>query len=182
MTFDVETGARMASVSVERTDRAGRFRVTVDGEAHVLDVAETGEFGLSLLEIVLSSDGRTPEEDTAARSRELQVVPGAARDQLLVTLGGRLAVVTVNGRRRHRTMDGGVHGHGDVSITAPMPGRVVRLLAAPGDEVLARQGIVVVEAMKMENELRAPRAGRVKEIAVSPGTSVEAGRILAVIE
>ena len=63
-----------------------------------------------------------------------------------------------------------------------MPGRVVRVLVAAGDEVAARQGVVVVEAMKMENELRAPRAGRVKEVSVAAGTSVEAGRILAVIE
>ena len=63
-----------------------------------------------------------------------------------------------------------------------MPGRVVRVLVEPGDEVAARQGVVVVEAMKMENELRSPRAGRVKEVSVTAGTSVEAGRILAVIE
>ena len=63
-----------------------------------------------------------------------------------------------------------------------MPGRVVRVLVAPGDTVAARQGVVVVEAMKMENELRSPKAGTVKEVAVTPGTSVEAGRVLVVIE
>ena len=61
---------------------------------------------------------------------------------------------------------------------APMPGRVVRVLVKPGDTVAARQGLVVVEAMKMENELRSPRAGRVKEVAVAEGESVEAGRLL----
>ncbi len=63
-----------------------------------------------------------------------------------------------------------------------MPGRVVRVLVAVGDEVAHRQGLVVVEAMKMENELGAPRAGRVTEIAVAEGVSVEAGRLLSVIE
>ena len=63
-----------------------------------------------------------------------------------------------------------------------MPGRVVRVLVAPGDDVEARQAVVVVEAMKMENELRAPRAGKVREVNVAAGTSVEAGRVLAVIE
>jgi biotin carboxyl carrier protein len=63
-----------------------------------------------------------------------------------------------------------------------MPGRVVRVLVSPGDEVSPSQGVVVVEAMKMENELRAPRGGRVKDVSVSPGTSVEAGRVLVVIE
>ena len=63
-----------------------------------------------------------------------------------------------------------------------MPGRVVRVLVAPGDAVEARQAVVVVEAMKMENELRSPRAGRVKEVAVLAGSSVEAGRVLVVID
>ena len=67
-------------------------------------------------------------------------------------------------------------------IVAPMPGRVVRVLVAPGDTVVARQGVVVVEAMKMENELRSPKAGRVKDVAATPGMSVEAGRVLVVIE
>ncbi len=63
-----------------------------------------------------------------------------------------------------------------------MPGRIVRVLVQPGDRITARQGVIVVEAMKMENELRSPKAGKVKEVTVSPGMSVEAGRILVVIE
>ncbi len=63
-----------------------------------------------------------------------------------------------------------------------MPGRVVRVLVAAGDDVERRQAVVVVEAMKMENELRSPKAGRVKDVAVTAGTSVEAGRVLVVIE
>jgi len=67
-------------------------------------------------------------------------------------------------------------------VTAPMPGRVVRILVSPGETVAARQGVVVVEAMKMENELRSPKAGTVREVSVTTGTSVEAGRVLVVIE
>jgi biotin carboxyl carrier protein len=63
-----------------------------------------------------------------------------------------------------------------------MPGRVVRVLVEPGDEVAVRQGVVVVEAMKMENELRSPKAGRVKDVSVKAGDSVEAGRVLLVVE
>ena len=182
MTFEVETAGRVVSVSVERADSPGLFRITVDGRLHVIDAARTDGLSLSLLETVLSGDGDRPQKETVARSCELQVVPGAAHDELLVTLGGRLAVVSVDGRRGHRGADGAAHGHGEIAIAAPMPGRVVRLLVAAGDQVAARQGIVVVEAMKMENELRAPRAGRVKEITVGPGTPVDAGRVLAVIE
>jgi pyruvate carboxylase subunit B len=62
-----------------------------------------------------------------------------------------------------------------------MPGRVVRVLAAVGDRVAARQGLVVVEAMKMENELRSSRDGVVTEIRVAPGTAVDAGTVLVVV-
>ena len=63
-----------------------------------------------------------------------------------------------------------------------MPGKIVRVLVKAGDEVAARQGLVVVEAMKMESEIASPKAGRIKEIAVEAGITVEAGRLLAVVE
>ena len=63
-----------------------------------------------------------------------------------------------------------------------MPGKVLRVLVKPGDEVQLRQPLVVVEAMKMENELTSPKAGRVKDVAVKEGVSVEAGRLLVVVE
>ena len=62
-----------------------------------------------------------------------------------------------------------------------MPGRIVRLLSQPGADVVAGQGLVVIEAMKMENELRAPRAGRLLELLVREGQAVEAGALLAVV-
>ncbi|MFI5077517.1 MAG: biotin/lipoyl-containing protein, partial [Vicinamibacteria bacterium] len=72
-------------------------------------------------------------------------------------------------------------GNGDQRIVAPMPGKVVKVLVAVGDSVEARQGVVVVEAMKMENELTVSRAGIVAKIEVTEGTSVEAGRLLIVV-
>jgi biotin carboxyl carrier protein len=63
-----------------------------------------------------------------------------------------------------------------------MPGRVVRVLVAEGDEVEAMQGVVVIEAMKMQNELKAPRAGRISKVAVTADTTVEAGQVLIVVE
>jgi biotin carboxyl carrier protein len=63
-----------------------------------------------------------------------------------------------------------------------MPGRIVRVLVKPGDEVGARQGLVVVEAMKMENELVATRAGRVRDVGVTEGQSVQAGQLLVIVE
>jgi len=100
-------------------------------------------------------------------------------------------VVTVNGfryeievrdpRRWSRQSRGGAHA-GAQSIKAPMPGKVVRVLVAVGDTVEIGQGIVVVEAMKMQNELKAPRAGTVIGVAAKLGATVTAGEVLATIE
>jgi multidrug efflux pump subunit AcrA (membrane-fusion protein) len=171
MTFDIEINGRARTVSVERAV-AGCYRVIVDGHAHVVDAARIGSFGLSLL---MGGDGGV--------SREVHVSPGSAPGEMLVRLEGLSVTALVDGRRTGRaSADGGTHARGEQAVVAPMPGRVVRLLVARGDDVTARQSVVVVEAMKMENELRSPKAGRVKEVAVTAGASVEAGRVLLVIE
>jgi acetyl/propionyl-CoA carboxylase alpha subunit len=71
---------------------------------------------------------------------------------------------------------------GPAPVLAPMPGLIVRVNVAPGDEVEAGQGVIVMEAMKMENELRATSAGKVKSVEVSPGTAVEKGTLLVALE
>jgi multidrug efflux pump subunit AcrA (membrane-fusion protein) len=178
MTFEVEVGGRTFSIAVERADRAGRFRMTLDGVPRLIDASRTGQFGLSLGTVPFSEGDRGTVPLTVTVPF---LVPGNGPGELLVVLSGRTIGATVNGRRSAHAV-GARHGDGQVTIVAPMPGRVVRVLAAAGDAVEARQPVIVVEAMKMENELRAPRAGRIREIVVAPGTSVEAGRILAVIE
>ena len=172
MTFEVDVNGRTRTVSVERSAGATHLRVTVDGRVHAVDAVRIGEYGLSLL-----LDG------AEAVSREITVTPAGARGALLVGIEGRLAPASVNARRTGRVSGeaGGQRG-GEQVVAAPMPGRVVRVLVAPGDHVAARQGVVVVEAMKMENELRSPKAGRVKDVSVLPGMSVEAGRVLVVVE
>ncbi len=210
MTLEIEIGGRSRSVTVQRTGNASRYRVIVDGRTHVVDARRSGDFGWLLAAATFpakvassfadnpyrhtglaqqSDDGGEPDvrsvavlDTGVAPTYEVFVVPANGAGEWLVTLGGRSTLVAVNGRRTRRATDTARHAHGEQSIVAPMPGRVVRVLVAPGDEVAARQGIVVVEAMKMENELRAPKAGRVKEVSVSAGTSVEAGRVLVIIE
>jgi len=83
---------------------------------------------------------------------------------------------------RHNRQPGAASGNGPQRVTAPMPGKIVRLLVKAGDTVAARQGLVVIEAMKMENELRASRPGRVRDVSVSEGQSVDAGALLLVVE
>jgi biotin carboxyl carrier protein len=171
MTFEIEIGGRRRAVSIESRS-PGHYRIVLDGVAHDVAAERVGALGFSIL---AGGDGR---------SREITVAPAAnAADagELLVGLDGRLVAVSVDGRRRRSGPDGAAGSDGEQAVTAPMPGRVVRVLVAPGDTVAARQGVVVVEAMKMENELRTPRAGVVKDVAVTPGTLVEAGRVLVVV-
>jgi biotin carboxyl carrier protein len=71
---------------------------------------------------------------------------------------------------------------GPRAVKAPMPGRVVRVLVSEGDEVVEQQGVVVIEAMKMQNELKVPKAGRIAKVAVTVDTTVSAGEVLIIVE
>lgn len=168
MKFDVEVAGRTSSVLVERLVETGAFRVVVDGRVHEVEARPT-DLGLSLL---FQAGGRSI--DAAATPHN--------GGEWLVQLP-HVDVPVVVDRQRHarggRRMAGGA---GHQRVTAPMPGRVLRVLVKAGDIVEHRQGLVVVEAMKMENELTAPRAGTVTEVAVTEGISVEAGRLLVVID
>ena len=76
----------------------------------------------------------------------------------------------------------GAGAEGPRPVKAPMPGRVVRVLVEVGDEVAEGQGVVVIEAMKMQNELKSPKAGRVVRVAVAVGDTVGSGDVLVVVE
>ena len=100
---------------------------------------------------------------------------------LVVVLDGYRFELEVRDPRRLRRKGGGRGGEGVQTVMAPMPGKVVRVLGAPGDAVEAGQGLVVVEAMKMQNEMKAPRAGSVLSISAREGATVTAGEALATI-
>jgi biotin carboxyl carrier protein len=89
--------------------------------------------------------------------------------------------VTLNAGRRRREHDESGHGSGPQRLVAPMPGKIVRVGVTPGESVRARQTVVVIEAMKMENELRSGRDGTVDELHAREGALVEAGELLVVI-
>jgi biotin carboxyl carrier protein len=81
-------------------------------------------------------------------------------------------------RGRVRTVD----DHGPKQLAAPMPGKVVRILVSPGSEVEAGAGVMVVEAMKMQNEIKSPKKGTIRKILVREGSAVNAGDVLAIVE
>jgi biotin carboxyl carrier protein len=144
----------------------GRFEVTIDGRGRVVDGQPTGPASFSLL------------IDNA--NTELSVV--ARGDAYAVEIGGRthhLRLLDARALRAHRQTAGGPGGR---ELRAAMPGKVVAVLVEAGAKVERGQGVVVIEAMKMENEIGAQRAGTVVEVRVKPGQAVEAGELLAVIE
>ncbi len=182
MTFEVEINGRFHVVTIEASgpvDETGGCVVTVqqgdpDGDmvgspADVMrvDVRRT-DLGLSL---VYAHDGRSV--DAAITER-----PGG---ETLVQLPHVDIPVLIDGRR-YRRRGAEAEGSGEQRITAPMPGRVLRVLVGVGDAVTAGQAVVVIEAMKMENELKSLRAGRVREVCVTEASSVESGRLLMVVE
>jgi biotin carboxyl carrier protein len=101
---------------------------------------------------------------------------------LVVTIEGYRFEIEVRDPRRWSRKTARAGGGSVQSILSPMPGKVIRVLAAAGDEVVPGQGIVVVEAMKMQNELKSNRAGRVLSVHAREGDTVVAGELLATIE
>jgi biotin carboxyl carrier protein len=99
-----------------------------------------------------------------------------------IQVNGRIFSVEVFDPRELRQRSSTSGSQGRQNIAAPMPGKVVRLLVSAGDLVEARQGLIVVEAMKMQNEMKSPKAGTVVEVKTKEGATVTAGEILVVIE
>jgi biotin carboxyl carrier protein len=170
MLYAVEVNGRVRQVAVRRKD--GALVVEVDGQGWAVDAVPVGGHGLSLL---VSGLGRT-------HSHDVTLAGDAATGHTNVYVGSFVVPVALNGRRRSGRKEDGAHsGSGPQRLLAPMPGKVVRVLVKQGDPVRARQAIAVIEAMKMENELRAGRDGVVVELPVTGGQSVEAGTLIAVV-
>jgi biotin carboxyl carrier protein len=161
------------------TRTGGTFAVAVDGQTRHVDAARIDAHTLSLV-----VDSVCPENSSVRRSgHEVSIVPDRVGGQLAVYVGAVPVAVALNGRRHWGGKDDGrVSGSGPQRLVAPMAGKIVRVLVNAGDIVGSRQPIVVVEAMKMENELRASREGTVAEVHVREGMSVDAGALLIVIQ
>jgi biotin carboxyl carrier protein len=169
--FEIEAGGQPRAVDVAAD--GGTWRVTIGGRAWRASMVRTGDRWSLLL------------ADVDAKRQA-----GRSYDVMFEPAGGGAWQIHVNGqvvqaglRTSARRLRGpGTAAAGDGRVVAPMPGRVVKVLVTVGTVVEARQGVVVVEAMKMENELRAPRAGVVREVRVAEGASVEAQTVLVVID
>ena len=111
------------------------------------------------------------------RSFRVSMLPGGK-----VSVNGRVFQVEIIDQRSLRGRTASGERGGRRSIAAPMPGRVIRVLVEAGQTVEAGQGLIVVEAMKMQNEIKAPRAGVIMQVKTAAGATVAAGDVLLVME
>lgn len=167
-----------------------RYLATLAGAEHELEIDEQapGSYAIKVGDTRLEADVKRIGSNSFSiiignRAFDFDVI--AEGEELVVSSRegqSRLTVIDV-ARRARRSAAGARHaGEGRVQLKAMMPGRVVNVLVNPGDEVADGQGIVVIEAMKMENEVKSPKAGKVTEIKVATGQAVEKGETLAIIE
>lgn len=167
MAFIGSLGGRTYTVEIEEIEKS-LYRVSVDGNEFLVDGKKTGHSSYSLI-----MDQRSFEVDVDSSEDEYRVLVDGRTyhihlvDERRVRLGGAQSGVELQGRQ---------------NVSVPMPGKVIAVLVAEGDRVEKGQGLVIVEAMKMENEVRSPISGEVKQIKVKTGEAVEAGAVLAVVE
>ena len=163
--YSVTVAGQARTVELEPKEN-GTWRVVVDGKERTLEVRPTNG-GLSWLEgttvVQAAIDGALPRPTVTLRR---QIISVEIAD-------GNAGVAVGKGRAQ---------AAGPATVRAPIPGRVARVMVKPGESVVAGKGLVVLEAMKMENEIRAPRDGVVKELGCSEGAAVETGQALVTIE
>lgn len=146
----------------------------------------------SVLKPVIRINGEPVDPETGADILEVEpgvysVILNGCSYEVAVTgseieIGGMRVQFEREDPRKWNPASAARRGEGREAVKAPMPGKVIRLLVAEGDEAAAGQGLVVVEAMKMQNEIKAPRAGRIVSIAVKAHEAVNAGSVLLMLE
>ena len=163
----LEIEGRLREVEIDHAGSNGQWHLRIDGESLVADARLLRPGVLSLLiggeshRVVLNDDFG----DTAVHVG-----------------GGRRISYQIEDPRSLRRRRRAAGADGPVVLKASMPGRVVRVLLEQGDPVATHQAVLVIEAMKMQNELKSPKDGRVAELRVKPGDTVNSGQVLAVID
>jgi biotin carboxyl carrier protein len=163
------------------------FEVEIDGAAKRLEVHRDGELYRFRLDDQDERRARLAEVEPGVYSvlvegRSYEARAEAGDGCAWITIRGQRFRVAVTDPRRWTRRGAGAHGHEREDIVAPMPGKVVRVMVAPGESVEAGRGVVVIEAMKMQNEMKTRRSGRIASVPVREGDTVVAGAILATVE
>jgi biotin carboxyl carrier protein len=167
MKLTAEIAGKRHELSIRRDGQ--RLSAEIDGRRYEMEAREIGGGAYLLL-----VDGRVYECRVDQGPREI----------FNVHVGSHAYSVTLTDPKRLRGAQGaGAHaGVGSAQIVAPMPGKVVRVLVQKGAQVEAGDGLVVVEAMKMQNEMKSPKTGTVKAVRAEAGATVNAGDVLIIVE
>ena len=165
MTYEVMVDGKAHKVELARAD--SRLECKLDGKPVEIDAQMTAHDVLSLL--------------IGGRSYEIKRAIGPSDTQMVVGLTRYETEVRDPRSFRARKAAAG-EASGPRKLVSPMPGKVVRVLVQKGQEVEAGQGLVVVEAMKMQNELKSPKKGVVQQVLAAEGAAVIAGEALAIVE
>lgn len=159
-----------SQVDVEVRQQGSHVSATVDGRQYEIELMRASDQAWLLLDRDRVFDCRIDGE--VASGGKTDVVVGAHRH----------TITLVDPKRLRSAAGADAHGEGAARIVAPMPGKVVRLMVEAGQQVEAGHGVVVVEAMKMQNEMKSPKQGKVITVNVTVGATVNGGDLLAVIE
>jgi biotin carboxyl carrier protein len=165
MIYEVMVGGKSHRLQLEKA--AGAWLCHLDGKVVHIDAVIPRRDVLSLI-----VDGRAYEIKREKTATDLHMWVGSTR----------FAVELRDPRSLRSRQKAAGDEKGPRQILAPMPGRIVRVLVAENSDVEAGQGIVVVEAMKMQNEIKSPKKGIVKKLSAAPGTAVNPGDVLAIVD
>ncbi len=165
MTYEVVVEGKAHRVELARVD--GRLECKLDGKPVTIDAEITANDVLSLI-----IEGKSYEVKRAVGPADTHMVVGLARYE-----------TEVRDPRSFRSRKAAAsEATGPKKLVSPMPGKVVRVLVQKGAEVEAGQGVIVVEAMKMQNEIKSPKKGIVQQVLAAEGAAVNAGEALAIVE
>jgi len=166
MKFEVVINSTQRVVELERD--ANGWRISLDGEVADADAVEISP---NIFSILLNG-----------KSYEIRVTPTPTGSLTLQTGRYEFTAEVTDPRAWRGRRHGALEAEGRQQILAPMPGKIIRVLVQAGEKVEAGQGLLVVEAMKMQNEIRSPKSGTVERLLVKEGQPVNAGEVLAWID
>lgn len=160
-----------------------KYITSIGDRTFEIDINEAGEITADgkILAVDFQSVANQPVYSMLLDGESFEANVYTVRDRVEVLLRGQLYLVEVEDdrQRRLRESSGGMQlQEGEFNLLAPMPGLVVGVPVQPGDEVEQGQNLIILESMKMQNELKAPRAGTVTGVRVSPGDSVDQDQIM----
>jgi biotin carboxyl carrier protein len=165
MRYDIGLGGTIYRLELLR--REDGWECNLDGREISVEAAQINAGTLSVL----------------MNGKSFEVKHEPTETGLAVFVGGTRYEISVADPRSWRGRKSAAQGDaGPLKLTASMPGKVVRVLAREGEAIVSGQGIAVVEAMKMQNEIRSPRAGVLKKLVAHEGLKVNAGEVLAIVE